>query len=121
MGVVAFDCCILFFSRISSIGLFRLIMEFTRVVWTLTFFLAIMMMMIFAQNCKFVLKLSLQSAGRNTTMPYAEIEASLFVNTHFDLLLREGGYYWIQTWLYSKYCEQIIVDYHTTTTSYIPK
>ena len=34
--------------------------------------------------------LSLQFAGSNVTMPYAEIGASLFNNSRFGLLLWEG-------------------------------
>ena len=45
--------------------------------------------------------------------PYAEIGASLN-KSHFSLLLWGGCFccFVIRVWLYSKYCEQMIIDFH---------
>ena len=46
-------------------------------------------------------------------LPYAEIGAS-FNNSRFGLLLWGGCFFCclFRTWLYSKYCEQMIIDFH---------
>ena len=51
-------------------------------------------------------------AGSNVTMPYAEIGASL--STIAVLVYCCGGVVFVvvRIWLYSKYCEQMIIDFH---------
>ena len=68
--------------------------------------------------------ISLQSAGSNITMPYAEIGASL--STIAVLVYCCGGglflLLWIWVWLYSNIVSRwwlIFINYHTTTISYV--
>ena len=45
-------------------------------------------------------------------VPYAEIGATLFNNSSFGLLLRGFVCLLFQIWLYLKYYEQMIIDFH---------
>ena len=91
-------------------GLSRSMIGFTRGDWILTFFLAIFVLNDFCMKVDVVAISAF--AGSNVTMPCMAIGDSLFNNSCFGLLL-ERGCFWckrFQTWLYSKYYEQMIIS-----------